>query len=51
MAAAATKGALENVAINLKSITDAEFAGRARAEIAALESRVAEDTVSAGRNL
>ncbi|MGA8075314.1 MAG: cyclodeaminase/cyclohydrolase family protein, partial [Candidatus Acidiferrales bacterium] len=51
MAAAAARGALENVAINLESITDAEFAGKARAEAASLEARVAENAVGAGRNL
>jgi glutamate formiminotransferase / formiminotetrahydrofolate cyclodeaminase len=49
MAAAAVRGALENVAINLESITDAGFASRTRAEAAALASRVSESAVSAGR--
>jgi glutamate formiminotransferase / formiminotetrahydrofolate cyclodeaminase len=49
MAAAAVRGALENVAINLESITDAGFASRARTEAAALASRVSESAVSAGR--
>jgi glutamate formiminotransferase / formiminotetrahydrofolate cyclodeaminase len=49
MAAAAVRGALENVAINLESITDAGFAGRIRAEAASLASRVSESAVSAGR--
>jgi glutamate formiminotransferase/formiminotetrahydrofolate cyclodeaminase len=48
MAAAAVHGALENVAINLESITDAAFASRMRAEAAALASRVSETAVSAG---
>src|SRR5271169_6461398 len=51
MAAAGARGVLENVAINLESITDAEFAGKARAEAASLEARVAENPVGAGRNL
>jgi formiminotetrahydrofolate cyclodeaminase len=48
MAAAAVRGALENVAINLESITDAAFASRMRAEAASLTSRVSETAVSAG---
>jgi glutamate formiminotransferase/formiminotetrahydrofolate cyclodeaminase len=50
MAAAAAKGALENVAINLESITDADFAGRTHQEAASIEARVAENVVGAGRN-
>lgn len=42
MAAAAVRGALENVAINLESITDAEFTARLRAESAALRTRIEE---------
>ncbi len=42
MAASAVRGALENVAINLESITDANFAERLRSESATLLSRVAE---------
>jgi formiminotetrahydrofolate cyclodeaminase len=49
MAAAAVRGALENVAINLESITDAGFAGRMRSESASLLARVAESTVGASR--
>jgi formiminotetrahydrofolate cyclodeaminase len=49
MAAAAVRGALENVAINLDSITDGEFAARLRAESAALVARVAESPVSVVR--
>jgi glutamate formiminotransferase / formiminotetrahydrofolate cyclodeaminase len=41
MAAAGARGALENVAINLESITDVAFAGRLRSESAALAARVA----------
>ncbi|HVB57765.1 MAG TPA: glutamate formimidoyltransferase [Candidatus Acidoferrales bacterium] len=49
MAAAAVRGALENVAINLASISDAAFAGRVQAESRSLASRVAENLVSANR--
>ena len=49
MAAAAVRGALENVEINLESITDASFAGKLRAEAAQLKSRVSESAVSAGQ--
>ena len=49
MAAAAVRGALENVAINLESITDSEFAQRLRAESAALAARVAESSVAVSR--
>jgi formiminotetrahydrofolate cyclodeaminase len=49
MAAAAVRGALENVAINLDSITDGEFAARLRAESSALVARVAESPVSVVR--
>jgi glutamate formiminotransferase / formiminotetrahydrofolate cyclodeaminase len=41
MAAAGAKGALDNVAINLESITDATFAARLRSESAAIAARVA----------
>jgi glutamate formiminotransferase / formiminotetrahydrofolate cyclodeaminase len=49
MAAAGVRGALENVAINLESITDATFAERMRSESASLLARVAESPVGAGR--
>ena len=49
MAAAAAKGALENVEINLESITDAAFAARMRSEGEALSARVSESSVAAGR--
>ncbi|MFZ3215298.1 MAG: cyclodeaminase/cyclohydrolase family protein, partial [Candidatus Acidiferrales bacterium] len=49
LAAAAVRGALENVVINLESITDSAFASRLRAESAALAARVSETPVSAGR--
>ena len=42
MAAAATQGALENVAINLESITDAEYAATTRAKAADIRARVAD---------
>ena len=41
MAAAAVQGALENVALNLESITDAGFAGRAREQAHSLATRIA----------
>jgi glutamate formiminotransferase / formiminotetrahydrofolate cyclodeaminase len=40
LASAAVQGALENVRINLESITDEKFAARMRAESASLEQRV-----------
>ena len=49
MAAAGVRGALENVAINLESITDAVFAERMRSESASLLARVAESPVGADR--
>jgi glutamate formiminotransferase/formiminotetrahydrofolate cyclodeaminase len=49
LAAAAVRGALENAAINLESVTDAAFAGRARSQARSLASRVTEIPVSAGR--
>jgi glutamate formiminotransferase / formiminotetrahydrofolate cyclodeaminase len=48
MAAAAVRGALENVAINLDSMTDSVFAGRMRAETKALAARVSEVPAQAG---
>jgi len=50
MAAAGVRGALENVAINLESISDAAFAARMRTESASLLARVGESAVSAGRS-
>ena len=50
MAAAGVRGALENVAINLESISDAAFAARMRTESASLLARVGENAVSAGRS-
>lgn len=49
MAATAVRGALENVAINLGSITDAAFSSRARSEALSLASRVDESSVATGR--
>jgi glutamate formiminotransferase / formiminotetrahydrofolate cyclodeaminase len=49
MAAAAVRGALENVAINLESITDTAAVSGMRAEAAALASRVSESHVNASR--
>ena len=50
MAAVAVRGALENVAINLESITDAAFVQRARSEVRSLASRISESPASAGRS-
>jgi len=49
MAAAAVRGALENVAINLESIADASLASQMRAEAARLAARVSESAVGAVR--
>src|SRR5580704_11643579 len=49
MAAAAVRGALENVAINLESITDSAFASRLRLESSSLAARVTESPVNVGR--
>jgi glutamate formiminotransferase / formiminotetrahydrofolate cyclodeaminase len=49
MAAAGVRGALENVSINLESITDGAFAARMRSECASLLARVGESPVSAGQ--
>ncbi len=40
MAAAGARGALENVAINLESISDATFAAKMRSDAAAVEARL-----------
>ncbi len=48
MAAAAARGALENVAINLESITDAGYVAAMRARSGALEARLASSPVTAG---
>lgn len=49
MAAAGVRGALENVAINLESITDVAFAERMRSEAASILARVGESPVNASR--
>ena len=49
MAAAAARGAIENVAINLESITDTAFTSQMRSEIQTLAARVAESPASAGK--
>jgi glutamate formiminotransferase/formiminotetrahydrofolate cyclodeaminase len=49
MAASAVRGALENVAINIESITDVNFAERLRSESAALLARITEGAVVIGR--
>jgi glutamate formiminotransferase / formiminotetrahydrofolate cyclodeaminase len=50
MAGAAVRGALENVAINLESITDATFVRRMQSESAALSTRVGERPMVAVRS-
>jgi formiminotetrahydrofolate cyclodeaminase len=40
MAAAAARGALENVTINLESITDAAYVRNMRGRVAELEARI-----------
>ncbi len=47
MAAAGARGALENVAINLESITDAAFVSRMKSQMRAVEARVADSPVAA----
>jgi glutamate formiminotransferase/formiminotetrahydrofolate cyclodeaminase len=47
MAASAVRGALENITINLASITDTDFAARVRSESAALASHLMENRVAA----
>jgi len=49
MAAASVRGALENVATNLESISDATFVDRAREESRSLFSRIAEAPIPADR--
>jgi glutamate formiminotransferase/formiminotetrahydrofolate cyclodeaminase len=49
MSAAAVRGALENVAINLESITDSAFSSQMRSEAKSLAARVAESPVGAAR--
>jgi formiminotetrahydrofolate cyclodeaminase len=50
MASAAARGALENVSINLESITDAIFATRVRSETLSLTARISESRAGAGRS-
>jgi glutamate formiminotransferase / formiminotetrahydrofolate cyclodeaminase len=49
MAAAAVRGALENVAINLESVTDEAFAAKVRSEARLLTARIAGSPVETGR--
>jgi glutamate formiminotransferase / formiminotetrahydrofolate cyclodeaminase len=49
MAAAAVRGALENVAINLASIHDSSYVSDMKARVAAVEARLAVNSVAAGR--
>jgi len=49
MAAAATRGALENVAINLASIHDSSYVSEKKSRAAAIEARLAANPVTAGR--
>ena len=48
MAAAAVRGALENVAINLESITDASYVRAMKARLAEIEERLAATQEVAG---
>ena len=50
LASAAVRGALENVAINLESITDAVFATRVRSEALSLTARTSESRPGVGRS-
>jgi glutamate formiminotransferase / formiminotetrahydrofolate cyclodeaminase len=49
MASASVRGALENVDINLESVTDSSFCERVRSECRSLTLRVTESTVEARR--
>jgi glutamate formiminotransferase len=49
MASAAVRGALENVAINLESVTDTSLCERVGSECRSLTLRITESTVEAGR--
>ena len=48
MAAAGARGALENVAVNLESLDDGDFARALKARAAAVEARLAASPVAAG---
>jgi formiminotetrahydrofolate cyclodeaminase len=48
MAAAAARGALENVAINLASIHDSAYVSEMKSRAAAVEARLAAIPVTAG---
>jgi formiminotetrahydrofolate cyclodeaminase len=43
------RGALENVRINLESVTDPLFVAKARSEAASLAARIAESPVTADK--
>jgi formiminotetrahydrofolate cyclodeaminase len=49
MAAAAARGALENVAINLASLHDSSYVSEMKSRAAGVEARLAANPVSAGR--
>jgi methenyltetrahydrofolate cyclohydrolase len=49
MAATAVRAALENVRINLESVTDPVFAAKARSEAGSLAARIAESPVTADK--
>ncbi len=49
MAAAGARGALENVAINLESVSDAGYVAAMQAKAAALEARLSSSPVTAGK--
>jgi glutamate formiminotransferase/formiminotetrahydrofolate cyclodeaminase len=51
MAAAGARGALENVAINSESITDAAFVAKMRSEAAAVEARLTQAAKSASSKM
>ena len=49
MAAAAVRGSVDNVIINVESLSDAAFAARMKSEAQALSARVLKDSASAAR--
>ncbi len=51
MAAAAVRGSLENVAINLDSITDSAFVSRMKSQAQALLLRITEGSATAEKTL